>query len=159
MTPHPPPPEGNEPPPAKKRAKPFSATQATRKHLKSLGITSQITERWNAFAKVRQDLFGFIDLVALDTSVGIIGIQTTTMDNMAARRTKIEELETLSPWLLSGGIVEVWGWGKRGGRGKRKLWTLRRERLVGPGNWVTVDEGDAIGSDGDAQSAQGELPL
>lgn len=126
--------------PKKKRAKPFSATQATRKHLKSLGLTSQITERWNPFAKVRQDLFGFIDLVALDPTVGIIGIQTTTADNVAARRTKIEELETLAPWILSGGIVEVWGWGRRGGRGKRKLWTLRRERLVGPGTWIEVQQ-------------------
>lgn len=125
-------------PPKKKRAKPFSATQATRKHLKSLGLTSAITERWNPFAKVRQDLFGFIDLVALDPAVGIIGIQTTTMDNVAARRTKIEELPTLEPWLLAGGIVEVWGWGKRGDRGERKLWTLRRERFVGPGTWVEI---------------------
>ena len=124
--------------PKKKRKKPFSATQATRKHLKALGLESAITERWNPFAGIRQDLFGFIDLLALDPTVGIIGIQTTTAHNAAARRAKIEGLETLEPWIESGGIVEVWAWGQRGSRGKRKLWTLRRERLVGPGVWIEV---------------------
>lgn len=40
--------------------------------------------------------------------------------------------------LREAGSVEVWGWAKRGARGKRKLWTLKRYMKCG-GEWWDID--------------------
>ena len=84
-----------------------------------------IVERWNPYAKVRQDLFGFIDiLVCLRHQV--IAIQTTSDSNVAARVAKIEATPAAAIWLQSPTRrIVVHGWAKKGPRGKRKVWTLR----------------------------------
>lgn len=74
-------------------------------------MTAQVVERWNSFARVRQDLFGCIDVVAC-TEHGILGIQATTKANVAARVRKSLALPTLRAWLEAGGMFEVWGWHK-----------------------------------------------
>lgn len=99
-----------------------SPTQRTLKLCKAAGWTCQVTERWNPFAKVRQDLFGFIDIVALTTE-GIVAIQTTTSANMAARIAKIKELPESDVWRKAGGRILVHGW-KRDKLGK---WVCREE--------------------------------
>ena len=47
----------------------ISPTQRTLKRLRDSGDYPLVTivERWNAFAKIRQDLFGIIDLLAIDS--------------------------------------------------------------------------------------------
>lgn len=108
-----------------KRKKPsVSPTQRTLKKLKDDGVPAYVTERWNPFARIRQDLFGFIDVVALHDGY-ILGIQCTSDSSVSARVKKIRESKYFEPWLRAGGRVEVWGWGKKGARGKRKTWTLR----------------------------------
>jgi len=104
----------------------MSPTQRTRAWCKSHGWHSAIVEKWNMHAKVRQDMFGFIDLVVLDGQSGPLGVQATSGDNVAARLTKAIALPELRHWLLSGARFEVWGWRKVGPRGKRKLWEVRR---------------------------------
>lgn len=65
------------------------------------------------FAKVRQDLFGWIDVVAVDPKTpGILGVQTTTTSNQAARLAKARSNGALIAWLLSGGRLMVHGWRK-----------------------------------------------
>lgn len=84
-------------------------------------------------AKVRHDAWGFGDLLACIPGVGITLLQVTTTTNMVARQNKIqgECWEDAQRWLsYPGAAVEVWGWAKRGPRGKRKLWSLKRRRLV-----------------------------
>lgn len=115
-----------------------SPTQRSREWFKKLGIPSAITERWNPHAKVRQDLFGFADLVALipgrdddwhnPDSGHILAVQVTSDEggNVSSRFKKIvEDCPHARDWLESGGRIVVHGWGKRGAAGKRKLWTLR----------------------------------
>ncbi len=114
----------------------MSPTQRTRSWLKSQGITSTIVEHFNPFVKRRQDLFGFADLLALGGR--IVAIQVTSGENVAARINKIFELDTAREWLASGGLIEVHGWAKRGARGKRKLWTLRRVAVECHGMGVMV---------------------
>ncbi len=46
------------------------------------------------------------------------------------RRVKALAEPRLRQWLDAGGRFEIWSWGKRGGRGERKLWTLRSEALL-----------------------------
>jgi hypothetical protein len=115
-------------------------TQRTRAECKRLGYQSAIVERWNPHAKVRQDLFQFIDVLALGDGQ-TFAIQTCSGEGgaPAARRAKIEALPTLAEVIRSGWSVEVWSWAKRGARGKRKLWTLKRERYLGPNSWIDVD--------------------
>ena len=95
---------------AKKRSS-TSPTQRTLQLCKKAGWTAQVVERWNPFANIRQDLFGVIDVVALDGS-RIIGIQTTSGSNVAARLAKIRDTPAAAMWLRSGGVLIVHGWRK-----------------------------------------------
>jgi hypothetical protein len=68
-----------------------------------------------------------MDLVSLDGQPGVLAIQACA-DNggaVAERVRKIEAAPICGPWLRAGNRIEVWGWGKRGAAGKRKVWTLR----------------------------------
>lgn len=93
-------------------------TTRTLAHLRKIGYTAGVTEKWNMHARVRQDLFGFVDLVYLADSA-IVAVQTTSGSNHAARRTKILGIDAARKWLASGGRIEVWSWRakkiKRGG--------------------------------------------
>lgn len=114
----------------------MTPTQRTRQWLKSRGITSQIVERWNSFAKVRQDLFGFCDIVALGPR--ILAIQVTSGSSVSARVAKIVDEPRAREWLAAGGLIEVHGWRKAGAKGKRKLWALRRVAVECDGMGVMV---------------------
>ena len=129
-----------------------SPTKRTMKHLDSLGIPAQIVERWQrtAFGGVRIDLCGCIDIVAFFPD-RIVGIQTCSGSGGAHAERRAKALNppvdgrkprkdgtvrtrkpTLQDWLSGGGEYEIWSWAKRGARGKRKTWTLRREELSSP---------------------------
>lgn len=121
-----------------------SPTQRTLEHCRKLGWDAGVVERWNMHARVRHDLFGFVDIVALDPRTGLRMIQATTTDHMQERINKIEGDADLARIARSLGVrcaVEVWGWAKRGAHGKRKLWTLRRALKVGD-EWYDYDDGD-----------------
>jgi hypothetical protein len=85
--------------------------------LRAEGFVAAIVERWNPFGRVRQDLLGCIDVVAvrIDRN-GVLGIQATTADNAAARIKKAVALPQLLVWLAAGNGFEVWAWAKRKGR-------------------------------------------
>ena len=104
----------------------MSPAQRTLKELRKLGCIYQVVERWNSFAHIRQDLFGFIDIVALRPEVGIIGIQCTSRANHNARKEKILASPLAKEWLLCGGKIEVWSWGKL----KKTGWTLKTEEIT-----------------------------
>lgn len=104
--------------------------QRTLKWLKEQKIPFQVVERWNPFAKRRVDLFGGIDIVALMPGY-VLGIQACRGGDHATRRTKLQAEPKLRAWCESGGKLEVWSWAKRGPRGKRKEWMLRREEIKG----------------------------
>lgn len=104
----------------------MSPTERTKAKLKSEGWPLiAVVEHWNPFAHIRQDLFGFIDVLAVRDNE-ILAVQTTTGGNVAARIQKIAGNSACRIWLDSPSRrIEVHGWAKRGGRGKRKLWTCR----------------------------------
>jgi len=80
---------------------------------------------------VTQDLFGFIDTLAMHKEEWkrLLAIQSTDDSHHATRRAKIKANPLVKLWLRQCAL-EIWSWGKKGGRGQRKLWTLRRERVV-----------------------------
>lgn len=106
-----------------------SPTQRTLERCRAFGWRAQVVEKWIPQIKRRIDLFGFGDVIALDGSPGSLLIQATSGDHSSNRVTKIldeEHSEAAREWLQAGNRIEVWSWAKKGPRGRRKVWTLRR---------------------------------
>ncbi len=103
-----------------------SPMQRTKAELKKQGIINGVVERWIQRARKRIDLFGIIDLIALDN--GVVGIQVTGSD-FSSHKIKImeDEKENTLVWLKNGGRLEVWGWRKlKKVRGKKATyWSPR----------------------------------
>jgi hypothetical protein len=104
----------------------MSPTQRSKAHAKALGYTVAIVEHWNSFARIRQDLFGFGDLLCMKPNTPLLLVQTTNSGNISSRVNKIAALPESSAWLSTGNQIEVWGWAKRGAKGKRKTWTIKK---------------------------------
>lgn len=102
-----------------------SPTQRSLKLLRDGGYTVAIVEHWNPHAKIRQDLFGFADLLAIKPGE-IIAIQTTSISNIAARRAKISAEPRAATWLAAGGLIELHGWRRR--QGLTQWWSCNRQR-------------------------------
>jgi len=109
----------------------MSPTQRTKAKLKAEGVTCQIVERWNAYAKVRVDLFGCIDIIAIRAGK-ILGIQCTDGTSHSKREEKARLEPRIREWVAAGAGFEVWSWRRLAARrpdrsiiGKRKVWTLR----------------------------------
>jgi len=113
-----------------KRKRSFSATRASIAFLTERGHVAGIVEKWNPHVRIRQDLFGFIDLVVIMPTGEPYFVQTTTGTNAPARREKIRELVKLKPplaELVRSGRVMLHRWAKRGARGQRKVYTCAEE--------------------------------
>lgn len=103
----------------------MSPTARSLAHLRELGYRVQVVEKWNPFARIRQDLFG-ADILALKPGEPILAIQATSGPNVGSRIQKLQESGYAHLWQSAGATIEVWGWAKQGPRGCRKVWTLRR---------------------------------
>jgi hypothetical protein len=110
-----------------------SPTQRSLDALRKDGWTCAVVERWNPYAKIRQDLFGCIDILAIKPGCGTLAVQACAGASHAARREKAINEPRLIVWLAASkdNKFEVWSWAKQGARGARKLWTLRREEITG----------------------------
>ena len=96
-----------------------SPTQNTLKNLRDRGYRAQVVERWNPHAKVRQDLFGIIDVLGVGNGE-TIAVQSTSYSNVAARIRKIAEAEAIGDIRDAGWKIEVHGWHK-----KKNRWEVR----------------------------------
>jgi len=91
-------------------------------------------EHWNPFARRRQDLWGFIDTLAVNDTE-LLAIQSTSGANHAARVDKVRAGLEKFPMLAKFMRIEVWSWSERvvrnkdGRKSKRRRWTLRPERI------------------------------
>lgn len=105
-----------------------SPTTRSLKLLRDRGYTAAVVERWNPHVKIRQDLFGFADLIAFNRHEVVL-VQTTTASNMAARVKKVEENAAASLWsqtyrTFPARRIEVHGWKKVKGRWTHKIVTV-----------------------------------
>lgn len=155
----------------KKRKKSMSPTARTLAECRKRGWPAQVVERWNVHARVLQDLFGVIDLVAIvPPTIGeitgrempgaILGIQATSEQgggHHANRRAKILAEPRARAWVEAGGRLELWSWAKRGGAGKRKLWTLRVEAFTSA-SWSATPAGSDTRGGAGAPSPQPDRP-
>jgi len=112
----------------------LSYTQRTLRELRRLGAICDKAEKFNAYAGPygrREDLFNFIDIVALYPS-GITAIQSTGPSGHAQHRRSILENEYALEWLVCGGQIQLWSWRKvlvkRGG--KLRVWQPRIEEIT-----------------------------
>lgn len=106
----------------------LSSVQRTLQAMRQQGRICGIVERFNAHVGpygIRQDLFGIIDIIALDPERGVIGIQACGQDFAAHERKITEEkaqesidwLETRTYCISCGELadataLELWGWRK-----------------------------------------------
>ena len=110
----------------------MSPTQRTIRALRQKGLVCGIVEKFNPHVGphgIRQDLFGIIDIIALDPQRGVIGVQSTgsafSAHDIKLREDKAQEC---IDWLSTPGtVLELWGWrkikAKRGG--KAMIWAPR----------------------------------
>ena len=115
----------------------MSPTERTLKALKERGLICGIVERFNRFGGpfgIRQDLFGILDIIALDIEKGVIGVQSTGQDFAGhIKKLTIEKAKESHDWLRTPGTsLELWGWRKvkkvRGG--KAMVWKPRVKVLT-----------------------------
>ena len=110
-----------------------SNTQRTLEYLKKQGYRCGITERWCSFTNRRYDLFGFLDIIALDAEKKrTIGVQSFGTDFQAhVRKITVDKREDALLWLLSGNQLMLCGWrklkrkNKDGSWSKKGYWTER----------------------------------
>ena len=100
-----------------------SPTQRSLALLRGRGYTVAVTEHWNAFARVRQDLYGFVDVLAVGHG-HTVAVQTTSYSNVAARVAKIRNSAVAPTLRAAGWRVSVHGWRKVKGR-----WQVREVDL------------------------------
>lgn len=113
-----------------------SPTQRTLKALRDEGYLTEVVERWNPHANIRQDLFGWIDIIAIKPGQ-ILAVQATSYSNHSARvkKLKTERQEQVGEWLSAGGLAEVWSWRskqrvlKDGTLGKSKVWSPKVTKI------------------------------
>ncbi len=121
----------------KKRKKGISNTQRTLKYLKDRGMVCGMVERFLAFAGPhgkRQDLFGFIDIIALDmNNCRILAVQSCGGSQHAEHKKKVIEdcKEAFENWIRCDGDIWLISWSKRKVKrgGKAIRWIPRIEDL------------------------------
>jgi len=115
----------------------LSPTQRTLKAMREQGRICGIVEKFNANVKpygIRQDLFGFIDIIAIDPTDGIVAIQSCGQSfSEHVKKLTVERNENVYEWCKHA-PCELWGWRKiklkRGGKAMRWLPRVADVKIV-----------------------------
>ena len=91
--------------------------------MRDAGYLCAIVEKWNMHAKIRQDLYGFIDVLAIKDE-DIVGVQACTGGDVSTRMHKIIEHANY-PSVIKAMRIVIHGW-RKSAAGK---WTLREVEL------------------------------
>ena len=83
-----------------------------------------VVETWQPHARIRQDLFGFVDVLAVGPA-GVLAVQTTSAANVSSRIRKIADHPSVGHVRDAGISIHVHGWRKVAGR-----WTLARNEDI-----------------------------
>jgi len=101
-----------------------SPSSRTMKLMRSQGYLCAVVEKWIEARKIRQDLYGYIDILAIK-GAETIGIQATA-SGVSARLEKILNHENLVPWLEGDSRqLEIHGWRKLKKKVDGKTWVPR----------------------------------
>ena len=100
-------------------AKP-SPTALSIDYLYSIGYSLVVKgERWNSFARIRQDFAGIIDLVAFKKGE-TLGVQVTSRSNIPSRVRKIADHDSTPHIRDAGWKLMIHGWDKHEGKHRVK---------------------------------------
>jgi hypothetical protein len=100
--------------------------------LRGSGYQVATVERWIPRANVRSDLRRFADVVAAHPiRREILLVQVTTAGHMADRMAKAKRPPKLAGWLRAGGLFQVHGWQRRGGKWLAKVVAVQADDLAG----------------------------
>jgi hypothetical protein len=115
----------------------MTPSERTKKYLKDRGWRVGTSSWWNPFVPrgdgqkgMRQDLFGCIDMIGIPPDGMLAGIQVTASSGHSARLNKILASDDMRAWVGSGARLLIISWGKKGPRGKRKLWEPRIQEVT-----------------------------
>ncbi len=121
----------------------MTPTQRTLAAMREQGRVCGIVEKFNSFAGpygIRQDLFGFIDIIAIDPVQGVVAIQSCGQDwSGHVKKMLGERNENMFAWIKHAPI-ELWAWRKvklkRGGKAMRWAPRVGDVRLLENGDLV-----------------------
>lgn len=106
----------------------LSPTQLSLRWLREQGYLAAVVEKWNPHARIRQDLFGIIDVLGVHPEHGTIALQSTSDSNLSARVKKMREHEHTGTLSRSGWRLLAQGWKKKSGRWQsREVWIEQEE--------------------------------
>ena len=88
----------------------LSPTQRSLAYLREQGYLVAIVEHWNPYARIRQDLWGWCDFLAVRKNE-VLAVQVTA-SAVSTRIKKIQESETVAAVRDAGIRIEVHGWRK-----------------------------------------------
>lgn len=101
----------------------LTPTTRTLRKLEADGWMAQEVEQWIPRTRIRRDLFGVGDVIAVHTHAVLL-VQATTGDNGAARVAKIKAEPRMHVWLFAPfRRIEVWAWRELKGQGWQPMIT------------------------------------
>ena len=101
-----------------------SPTARSLKYLRERGYLCQVVEKFNPGARVRQDAYGFGDILAIRDDATLL-VQSCTVGDQSKRIAKILAEPRAILWARGRDrYITVHGWGLHGARGARKTWDV-----------------------------------
>lgn len=88
-----------------------SPTQRTLARLRKDGYVAAVVEKWNPHAKIRQDLFRVVDVLAIRENE-TLAVQACSYTDVSRRVKKIENSDHIGDIRKAGWRFEVHGWKK-----------------------------------------------
>jgi hypothetical protein len=99
--------------------------QRTTDECKKRGWTPWVVEKFVMQIHKRFDLWGIIDVLAMvPGQSGVVGIQATDYNKFNEHREALLTNPNARLFVECGNRLFIFGWAKRGAKGKRKLWEL-----------------------------------
>jgi hypothetical protein len=87
--------------------------------MRERGFYAEVVERWNPWARIRVDLFGFLDVLCLGDGE-LVGVQSCSLGDISKRIKKIADHPNLAHVRKAGIRILVQGWKTRKVKGSRK---------------------------------------
>ncbi len=115
-----------------KRAKPFAATNASKKMMEAEGWCVGVVEQRIPHCFITRDYLGFADMICCNPRMGIMAVQVTggpSKSNGNARIAKIKAEARAAIWLASGGRIQVHNWIGKGSKRECAVIEIERERV------------------------------
>jgi hypothetical protein len=97
-------------------------TQRSLKYLRDDGYMAAVVEKWNPHARIRQDLFGIVDILAIKDGE-TLAVQTTSGSGVSSRVSKIANSDSVAMIRKAGWRFHVHGW-RKNSKGRYVLRTV-----------------------------------